>query len=112
MKRYLDIINHFGIRNQMKKLNEECYEFLEAVDAYEDSLRELSEHGYSKDDTDLFMTEELRDAMIDEMGDVLLLLTQFIALYKIDKNVLDKHMDYKLNRTEKYIENILQKGGF
>ena len=31
MQRYLDIINHFGYRNQMKKLNEECYEFFDDI---------------------------------------------------------------------------------
>ena len=35
MQRYADIMNHFGLRSQMKKLNEETYEFLEAVNNYE-----------------------------------------------------------------------------
>ena len=35
MQRYEDIMNHFGLRSQMKKLNEETYELLEAVNNYE-----------------------------------------------------------------------------
>lgn len=92
MQVYLDIINHFGYRNQMKKLNEEVFEFLEAVDAYEDELafRLIN---------DKVGENLLRDAMVEEVGDVLVLLTQFIAKYKIEKEELDVYMDYKLDRT-------------
>lgn len=92
MKPYLDIINHFGYRNQMKKLNEECFEFLEAVDNYEDVLAfnpELSEHDMAL----------CRDFVIEEMGDILILLTEFIAKYDIRKEELDDWMDKKLDRT-------------
>lgn len=92
MQVYLDIINHFGYRNQMKKLNEEVFEFLEAVDNYED---ELAFHFIGDKVGENF----LRDAMIEEMGDVLILLTEFIAKYKIEKEELDVYMDYKLDRT-------------
>lgn len=108
MQQYLDIINHFGVRAQMKKCNEEMFEFLEAVDNYEDSMVEAENpHSY-------IGYEELhvfREHVIEEMGDLLVLLTQFIALYQIDKEELDKHMDYKLDRTLKYIHSLLEKGG-
>ena len=100
MKRYLDIINHFGYRKQMKKLNEECYEFLEAVDIYEDAWLE-------QDDREPYYTVAemaiFRDHVIEEMGDMLILLTQFIAKYGIDKHELDAIMNAKLDRTEKRI---------
>lgn len=95
MERYLEIINKFGVRNQMKKLHEETFEFLEAVDNYEDSI---------SFDEDISVSNILRDNMIDELGDVLLLLTQFIARYDIKKYELDEHMDYKLERTEQRIK--------
>ena len=104
MKRYFDIINHFGVRAQMKKLNEECFEFLEAVDTYEDFSDGLYTHA-SPEDINFF-----RDHVIEEMGDMLLLLTQFSVLYKIDKDELDKWMDYKLERTEGYIKDMVSKG--
>lgn len=96
MKPYLDIINHFGYRNQMKKLNEETYELLEAVDNYEDASMEFN------DNEDYYSVEEMkifRDHIVEEMGDVLILLTEFIGRYDIEKYELDKWMDYKLERT-------------
>ena len=84
----------------MKKLNEECYEFLEAVDIYEDAWLE-------QDDRDpLYTVGEMaifRDHIVEEMGDILILLTQFIAKYGIEKRELDAAMDFKLNRTEERI---------
>lgn len=100
MQRYLDIINHFGCRTQMKKLNEECYEFLEAVDNYEDAWleQEGEEPFYTVAEMNIF-----RDHIIEEMGDMLILLTEFIAKYGIEKHELDAVMDFKLNRTEERI---------
>ena len=80
----------------MKKLNEECYEFLEAVDNYEDLL--LFGVGNHHEE------ELARDFVVEEMGDVLILLTEFIAKYKISQNELNKVMDEKLARTLMRIE--------
>ena len=91
MKSYLDIIEYFGVRNQMKKLNEECFEFLEAVDNYED---ELTFHL-----TDKVGENMLRDHVIEETGDILTILTQFIEKYEILQEELDPYMDFKLQRT-------------
>ena len=91
MKSYLDVIEYFGVRNQMKKLNEECFEFLEAVDNYED---ELAFHL-----TDRVGENMLRDHVIEEMGDILTILTQFIEKYEISQEELDPYMDFKLQRT-------------
>lgn len=93
MKRYEEIIEYFGFRNQMKKLNEECFEFLEAVNIYEDDKM------YNGKGEDIF-----RDHIVEEMGDMLLLLTEFIAKYEISSVELNKVMDYKLERTEKRIK--------
>lgn len=97
MQRYEDIMNHFGLRSQMKKLYEEVYEFLEAVDNYEDLVceNECYDYPYTVEELDIF-----RDHIVEEMGDVLILLTQFIARYRISKEELDKWMDAKLERTE------------
>ena len=98
MKPYLDIINHFGYRNQLKKLHEECFEFIEAVDNYEDLVSFVP--NASSHDIDM-----LRDFVIEEMGDVLILLTQFIARYHIKKYELDNVMDYKMDRTADRIKS-------
>ena len=97
MKPYLDIINHFGIRNQMKKLNEECYEFIEAVDNYEDY--KLFNKATSEEES------LARSFVIEECADMLILLTQFIALYEIDKKEIDTFFDEKLKRTLDRIES-------
>lgn len=91
MKSYLDVIEYFGVRNQMKKLNEECFEFLEAVDNYED---ELAFHL-----TDRVGENMSRDHVIEEMGDILTILTQFIEKYEILQEELDPYMGFKLQRT-------------
>lgn len=102
MEPYLDIINHFGCRNQMKKLNEETYELLEAIDDYEDASMEFNNHEeyYTEEEMKVF-----RDHIVEEMGDVLILLTEFIGRYDIEKHELDKWMDYKLERTLDRIES-------
>ena len=81
MDKYLDIINHFGEKMQCKKLMEEAFEFVETV--------------YEYDTKDI----KTREHLIEEMGDILILLTEFIAKYEIEKQELDKIIDYKLNRT-------------
>lgn len=97
MQPYLDIINHFGIRAQMKKLNEEVYELLEAIDNLEDAEMEIDCHEpyYTVGELAIF-----RDHIVEEMGDVLILLTQFLARYGIKKYELDVWMDSKLDRTK------------
>lgn len=102
MQRYENIMNHFGLRSQMKKLNEECYEFLEAVDNYEDIVceQECFDYPYTVEELNIF-----RDHLVEEMGDMLILLTQFIARYKISKEELDEWMDAKLDRTEYRMKN-------
>jgi hypothetical protein len=98
MKPYLDIINHFGYRDQLKKLHEECFEFIEAVDNYEDLMSFVKEP--TSHDIDL-----MRDFIIEEMSDMLILLTQFIARYHIKKSELDVIMDYKIHRTQERIKS-------
>ena len=97
MKPYLDIINHFGYRNQLKKLHEECFEFIEAVDNYEDVVEFIN--NATPHDIDL-----AREFVIEEMGDMLILLTQFIVRYHIKKEELDAVMDFKMDRTRDRIK--------
>lgn len=92
MKRYLDIYNYFGGDNQRRKLVEEIYEFLEAVIIYE-CCREKKNENF------------LKMNVTEEMADILLLLTEFIAAYDIKQNAVENIIDMKLGRTEKRIEN-------
>ena len=46
--RYLSIMDYFGYRNQMRKLNEECYELIEAIDNLEDYNKKILTFLYVK----------------------------------------------------------------
>lgn len=102
MQRYLNIMNHFGLKNQLKKLNEETYELIEAINEYESLLfeNEVYNNPYSEKELNVY-----RDHMVDELSDVLLLLTQVIAKYEISQCETNEHMDIKLERTEERIKN-------
>lgn len=76
----LKILTHFGIKNQLRKFNEESYELIEAI--------------YQND----------RKLIIEEMGDVLFLINQFKALYEITDDDLVPVMEFKRNRTLERIE--------
>lgn len=100
--RYLSIMDYFGYRKQMRKLSEECYELIEAIDNYEDYVAfGQPEH---KDEISASTETIFRDAIIEEMGDLLNVCTQFILRYGITQDELDLVMDFKLERTEERIE--------
>ena len=93
---YLKIFNHFGYRNQMKMLNEECFELLEAIDNYEDVKGDCS---------DLEIQDIFRAHVVEEMGDILNVLSGFIFKYKIDEKELKFGMNKKLDRTLERIKS-------
>lgn len=97
--KYLKIIEYFGINTQLKKLNEEVWELEDAIRNYEKQADVCREYC-----SELHVKKE-REHIIEEMGDVLNLLTQLIFKYEIEKKELDKVMDYKLDRTIERIEN-------
>ena len=100
--RYLSIMDYFGYRNQMKKLDEECYELVEAIDNYEDYVA-FGEPS-NRDEISASAETIFRDAIIEEMGDLLNVCTQFILRYGITQDELDLVMNFKLERTEERIE--------
>ena len=80
VKQYRYIMEYFGFRNQMKKLNEECYELIEAIDNYEDLIAMKPWVGDAE-------KKIFRDHIVEEMSDLLLLCTQ--------QNILNGHYDKK-----------------
>ena len=100
--RYLSVMDYFGVRKQMKKLNEECYELVEAIDNYEDYV--AFGDGYNRDEISASAETVFRDAIVEEMGDLLNVCTQFILRYGITQDELDLVMNFKLERTEDLIE--------
>ena len=74
------IFSHFGLRKQLKKLSEECYELIEA------------------------MLDNDKEHIIEEIADVQVLLNQFKELYKIYDDEIVEIMEHKIDRTLDRIE--------
>lgn len=78
----LRIFNHFGIETQKRKLNEECYEFLQAVAEWQSNPSTVNaEH----------VTEELADCLV--------VLKQFQLSFEIADLVLEEIAILKTERT-------------
>ena len=86
MNRLLKIINHYGINNQQRKLNEEVFELQEAITTYE----------INKDD---------KQHLAEEIADCEVLLAQFKAYYEIPSCTINRFKEFKIDRQLKRIEN-------
>lgn len=95
-KELLEIIEHFGIRNQLKKFNEECYELEEAILDYQ------TEIAYFDEDA---MTLSIKKHIAEEIADVEVILLQIKEYYHIDGNEILKTMKNKIKRTLERIES-------
>lgn len=71
----LNIYLHFGLRKQLKKLSEECYELIEA------------------------MLDEDREHIKEEVADVQVLLNQFKEYHEIYDDEIVDIMEHKIDRT-------------
>lgn len=76
----LEIIKHFGVKSQLKKLNEEVYEFIEAVN-------------------DFAQEEGSKEHVEEELADIIVVLSGYIKLYDLNKNNIKKMINFKLDRT-------------
>ena len=91
----LQIIEHYGINNQLRKLQEEVFELSEAI-----TKNEVCNY-YDVKDRDV---EESKEHIVEELSDVLVLLTQFREYYNIDDDEIRDTMSFKINRQIKRIE--------
>ena len=82
------IIVHYGINNQLKKLNEETYELIEAILTFgqENNHKSLNH-------------------VIEEMGDVYVVLKQLQIYYGISENEIEDTMTFKIERQLQRIES-------
>ena len=92
----LKIIEHFGIRNQLKKFNEECYELEEAILDYQ------TEIAYFDEDA---MTLSIKKHIAEEIADCMVILEQFKLYYEISSEEITKIFWEKVNRTLERIES-------
>lgn len=80
----LNIIKHYGLRNQLKKLSEEVYEFQEAI---------LMDDG----------SEESLNHIIEEYSDIQVILEQFLNFYELD---ITKIIETKVKKTARTLRRI------
>lgn len=86
-KDLLKIIEHFGVNNQQRKLQEEVFELNEAITSFQ-------------------LGGNLSyDEIEEEIVDVMILLKQFQHYYKINREDIRKTMKNKINRTLERIES-------
>lgn len=69
------IFSHFGLRKQLKKLSEECYELIEA------------------------MLDNDKEHIKEEIADVQVLLNQFKEYHEIYDDEIVDIMEHKIDRT-------------
>lgn len=94
----LKIINHYGINNQQRKLEEEVFELQEAITIYK--LKNSVQ--YEKPLTELI---EIKEHLTEECADVFVLLGQILYYCNIDSDELNKMIDQKIKRQLERIKN-------
>lgn len=97
-KDLLEIIEHFDINNQQRKLQEEVFELNEAITTHE--LKKSVE--YEIPLTEIVGTKE---HITEEIADVMVMLEQFKLYYNIENMEIAKIMKNKINRTLERIES-------
>ena len=81
--KFLKIINNYGVLNQVRQFNEECYELTEAIFDYE----------YTETPN-----EKLKEHITEEIADVVVMLHQFAEYYKINPLDISRVVAQKVDR--------------
>lgn len=76
-----EIVTHFGVRNQLKKISEEVFELQESC------------------------IEKNKMHIEEEIADVFVLLEQIIIAYDLDEENINDNMSFKIERTIKRIKD-------
>ena len=97
-KDLLKIIEHFGVNNQQRKLQEEVFDLQEAIITHE--LKKSVE--YEIPLTEIIGTKE---HIAEEIADVMLLLEQFKLHYDITSKEITNIFWNKVDRTLERIES-------
>jgi len=96
MNKYEKIINNFGLVNQVHKLLEEVDELKVEAETYLKALK----NGINDIET--------LEKIMYEAVDVLVLVNQLKVFNKLDKNIIEDHMEFKVDRTLEII-NVMNK---
>lgn len=90
------IINYYGPRNQLKKLSEETFEFIEAVLDIVIRMEEPNSIITFKHDI---------EHVTEEIADIENILEQFKVALKLDAEKIKQYREYKVNRQIGRMEN-------
>lgn len=91
-----EIINHYGVNHQLKKLNEEIFELIEAVMNYR-TIQTFNP-------TEIYITKGI-EAVTEEIADCYVMLEQFRLLYEITDEEIKNIMELKIDRQLERIAN-------
>ena len=96
-EKLLNIINHYGLENQQRKLQEEVFELQEVITqvrllSYQNELSERH------DEKPAWKIDEYMKFIEEEIADVYVLLNQFFYYYDLDSEKIQKIMELKVNR--------------
>lgn len=94
----LQIINHYGINNQLKYIHSEYFELDESIFDYENAGFDFSDED-CKDIENKYKTH-----IAEEIADVEMMLDQFKAYYGIEQEEINKIKIFKIERQLKRIE--------
>ena len=95
-EKLLKIINHYGIKHQIRKFNEEAFELMEAIIQFEDDLYYAIEPK---------ILEKAKEHIEEELTDCYVMLEEIRLFYDIYLSRISKRgrfkIDRQLNRMEK-----------
>lgn len=94
----MQIINHFGIETQQRKLMEETFELQNAITIHETAKSNEWE-------IPLNYIVGTKEHITEELADCLVLLFQFKEYYKIDGYSILRELNKKIDRTIERIES-------
>lgn len=94
------IIDTYGIRNQLRKFNEETYELIEAINDYERQKEACENMGCSKVHADKKL-----EHIAEEIGDVRVMLYQLQYHYGIEEEDIWDVIKFKTKRQLERIKN-------
>lgn len=103
------ILNYFGIKNQLKKFNEEVFELNETVIRFlNKGAIEYAIENVSHIVAGLLNIEptDYKKNIKEELADVHLMLKQIQLHFNISEEELQKDIGYKVNRTINIIETV------
>lgn len=91
----LEIINHYGVMEQLKYIHNEYFELDEAIIDYKyvEVYKESPAEKYHK------------EHIAEEIADIMVMLRQFQYYYGIEDEEVKDKMEYKINRQLERINN-------